>query len=518
MAQQGRRRRRRGQDTAGGQVLAGSDPVGLALQTQGLTTEPFAPAGRGGRSGLLRGVDEKGHDLVIRVLDLPVDRRGERTQRRAQALRELEDPGLVGVREVLTLPDGHMAMVMDLVEGADLEVLLAARGALTRGETASLMHDLSQALACLHAAGMAHGDLSPANVMITAEGRGVLVDLMGTVRETGTPPWAAPERELGGPATPAADVYSLVAVLLGCAHGAPALSRRLRGLLADALEVDPARRPGAAELAARAEDLGRLRPIQLPQDLSAEAVRLRAQAAVPTRRPARCREHRRRPRALRSRDGRRPRSWWRRTVWTVVSVCAPVVLVVSAAVCLGPAQVGAESAPSPVTASGTSSSAAASSTPPTTSSPAGRADGQVTAEELRDAVVDLVARRDQALEDLDAIALASTTVPGSPAAEADAGLLEALVGRGAQVQGLSTAVTEVQQVDLPPEASARWPGALAARLTRTQQAYTLVEGAGARRVPVQPTQEVVLVLLPGPWRVAEVVAVEDAQSLSSNLG
>ncbi len=142
----------------------------------------------------------------------------------------------------------------------------------------------------------------------------------------------------------------------------------------------------------------------------------------------------------------------------------------------------------------------------------------MTAEELRDAVVDLVARRDQALEDLDAIALASTTVPGSPAAEADAGLLEALVGRGAQVQGLSTAVTEVQQVDLPPEAGARWPGALAARLTRTQQAYTLVEGAGDRRVPVQPTQEVVLVLLPGPWRVAEVVAVADAQSLSSNLG
>ena len=125
-------------------------------------------------------------------------------------------------------------------------------------------------------------------------------------------------------------------------------------------------------------------------------------------------------------------------------------------------------------------------------------------EELRRAVVALVARRDQALEEADATALASTTVPGSPAALADAELLAGIVSRGARVQGLTTAVAGVHEVEPAEAAAARWPGAVAVQLTRTQQAYTLVEAAGSRRVPVQPAQEVVFVLLPEPWRVAEV--------------
>ena len=62
----------------------------------------------------------------------------------------------------------------------------------------------------------------------------------------------------------------------------------------------------------------------------------------------------------------------------------------------------------------------------------------------------------------------------------------------------------VHEVEPAEAAAARWPGAVAVQLTRTQQAYTLVEAAGSRRVPVQPAQEVVFVLLPEPWRVAEV--------------
>ena len=49
-------------------------------------------------------------------------------------------------------------------------------------------------------------DVSSANVVITTEGGAVLIDLFGGVMETGTGPWAAPERAGGGPATPASDV------------------------------------------------------------------------------------------------------------------------------------------------------------------------------------------------------------------------------------------------------------------------------------------------------------------------
>ncbi len=497
----------------------GQELVAQALRRHGLATEPFVPAGRSTASAVLRGVDEQGRDLLVRVVRLPPGRRGRALRQRAQALRELDAAGVVRVREVLELPGEHLAVVMDLVEGIDLGVLLAARGSLSRGEAAVLLRDLATGLAGLHAAGVVHGDLSPANVMVTTAGHGVLVDLVGTGTETGTPPWAAPEQERGGAATPASDVYSLAAVLRSCAHGALALEGRLHAVTSDALDADPAARPSASELASRAEELGRPRPLELPQAALLEATALRGQLAVPTRKaPARrrggaprrarspgrradrthrahralrthrahravraARAPRGRPRARRG-DRSRPRAWWVQAAWVVVGVSTPVVLATCLALCLGPGQQDAVVAPT--------------------------ASSQVRSpEELRRAVVELVARRDRALERADAQALASTTVPGSPAAQADAELLAALTDRGARVQGLTTTVAGVHQVEPPGAAAARWPGAVAVRLTRTQQAYTLVEPEGVRRVPLQPAQEVVLVLLPDPWRVAEVAQV-----------
>ncbi|MBS6071410.1 MAG: protein kinase [Actinomyces urogenitalis] len=490
--------------------------VAQELELRGLATEPLVPAGRTASSAVLRGVDEQGHDLVVRVLRLPPGRRGRELRQRAQVLRELETAGVVAVRAVLDLAGEYLAVVMDLVEGVDLGVLLAARGSLTRGEAAVLLRDLATGLAGLHAAGVVHGDLSPANVMVTTAGHGVLVDLVGTGTETGTPPWAAPEQERGGAATPASDVYSLAAVLRSCAHGALALEGRLHAVTSDALDADPARRPSAAELASRAEELGRPRPLELPQAALLEATALRGQLAVPTRKapvrrrggaprrarsPGRRADHthrahravraarapRGRPRARRG-DRSRPRAWWVQAAWVVVGVSAPVILATCLALCLGPGQQDAVVAP-------------------TASSQVRQLEGLRTPEELRRAVVELVARRDRALERADAQALASTTVPGSPAAQADAELLAALTDRGARAQGLMTTVAGVHQVEPPGAAAVRWPGAVAVRLTRTQQAYTLVEPEGVRRVPLQPAQEVVLVLVPDPWRVAEVAQV-----------
>lgn len=490
--------------------------VAQELELRGLATEPLVPAGRTASSAVLRGVDEQGHDLVVRVLRLPPGRRGRELRQRAQVLRELETAGVVAVRAVLDLAGEYLAVVMDLVEGVDLGVLLAARGSLTRGEAAVLLRDLATGLAGLHAAGVVHGDLSPANVMVTTAGHGVLVDLVGTGTETGTPPWAAPEQERGGAATPASDVYSLAAVLRSCAHGALALEGRLHAVTSDALDADPARRPSAAELASRAEELGRPRPLELPQAALLEATALRGQLAVPTRKapvrrrggaprrarsPGRRADHthrahravraarapRGRPRARRG-DRSRPRAWWVQAAWVVVGVSAPVILATCLALCLGPGQQDAVVAP-------------------TASSQVRQLEGLRTPEELRRAVVELVARRDRALERADAQALASTTVPGSPAAQADAELLAALTDRGARAQGLMTTVAGVHQVEPPEAAAVRWPGAVAVRLTRTQQAYTLVEPEGVRRVPLQPAQEVVLVLVPDPWRVAEVAQV-----------
>lgn len=131
--------------------------VAQELELRGLATEPLVPAGRTASSAVLRGVDEQGHDLVVRVLRLPPGRRGRELRQRAQVLRELETAGVVAVRAVLDLAGEYLAVVMDLVEGVDLGVLLAARGSLTRGEAATLLQEVAAGLARLHEAGIVHG-------------------------------------------------------------------------------------------------------------------------------------------------------------------------------------------------------------------------------------------------------------------------------------------------------------------------------------------------------------------------
>ena len=120
---------------------------------------------------------------------------------------------------------------------------------------------------------------------------------------------------------------------------------------------------------------------------------------------------------------------------------------------------------------------------------------------LTGVVVGLVQARDEAIMEADARALAATSVEGSAAAQADAGLLAALEAAGERVEGLGTRVSGLRvltEEEVPP-------GATAVALTRSQGASVRVGADGRRRtVPAQPPRRVVLVLLPGPWRVLEV--------------
>ena len=160
-----------------------------------------------------RGLDGQGRDVVIRVVDLPCGRAGSSVLRRLADLRVLRHPGLVTVREVVSLPDNRAGVIMDLVEGAGLDVVLGARGRLNVSWLATLLDVLGSALAYLHEHGATHGDVSAGNVLVAADGHPVLVDLLGSAMETGTQEYAAPERLTGAPASSAGDVYALARLL-----------------------------------------------------------------------------------------------------------------------------------------------------------------------------------------------------------------------------------------------------------------------------------------------------------------
>ena len=67
-----------------------------------------------------------------------------------------------------------LVLVLENAEGGSLDDLLAARGTLPAGEVVTACAPIAQALAELHARGLVHGQVTPANVLFSGDGRPML--------------------------------------------------------------------------------------------------------------------------------------------------------------------------------------------------------------------------------------------------------------------------------------------------------------------------------------------------------
>lgn len=208
-----------------------------------------------------------------------------------EALIRLDHPGIVGVLDVGTLPDGKEFFVMQYVEGVPLRKIV--NGQMSMAQVARVVRQIGQALTSAHDKGIVHRDLKPENIMVHQSGDDELmiklIDFgIATVKDSqvatsaektkvaGALPYMAPEQLRGQPDA-SSDIWALGAMayemLTGRMpfyaetlvqlyemqkHGLPTLPSLLRhdlppsaeAVLVKAMAFDPAQRYS------RAKDLG----------------------------------------------------------------------------------------------------------------------------------------------------------------------------------------------------------------------------------------------------------------------
>lgn len=254
----------------------------------------LGPLGTGASGAVWRGreiTDGSEHAIKLLRPELVLDAQAV-TQLYAtlNAVAQMAHPGVAAADDAVTA-DGWLALRSRLVLGESLRTLLSRQGALPSPHAAALIAQVCDTLAAAHAAGIAHGDLHPSNVLlpstpdpteavVTDFGMAALINSAAArgVPATGTalsaPPaeYRAPEIGAGQSDTAPADVYAAGVLLYECLTGrAPfiaqwpdavaqmhresppppiaAVSDSLWRIVAACLEKDPRYRPTAAQLA-----------------------------------------------------------------------------------------------------------------------------------------------------------------------------------------------------------------------------------------------------------------------------
>lgn len=150
-------------------------------------------------------------------------------------------PNIVSVRSLFEI-HGTAYMVMDFEDGTSLSRLLKDGYRFNERSLWDIVAPISEGLDRAHRVGVLHRDIKPPNILITPEGRAVLIDFGSARFDTAeatstqvtfhTPPYAAIEQYVKtynqGPWT---DIYALGVVLYECVTGTkpPEVLERLHG-------------------------------------------------------------------------------------------------------------------------------------------------------------------------------------------------------------------------------------------------------------------------------------------------
>ena len=229
--------------------------------------EVLEALGAGGEGRVVKALDRQHDRLVaLKIREVRDNRVRDELLNEARILLAVPPhAALPLVREDFFDGDSYL-VAMDWVEGTDLARLLRERGrpGLAPSSVLAYLAQAAEALTHLHSQDplVIHGDIKPANLILTKGGRVKLVDFgMSSApdaprRRAGTPGFRAPELAADGVPSRASDIYSLAATAFALLSGSPpsgvlpswdgidpAQAEQLEAALRLGLATNPARRP-----------------------------------------------------------------------------------------------------------------------------------------------------------------------------------------------------------------------------------------------------------------------------------
>lgn len=172
---------------------------------------------------------------VIRAELLPRVDLVERFLREAIAGMQVKHPRLVEIYDVAQLADGRPYILMEFLDGGDLEAYVASFQRFTADDTLRIVAQVAEGLEVLHGAGIVHRDLKPSNVfLVEGESRVVKIVDFGLAKApsnsgerlthhgfvAGSPYYVAPEQVTDfRSADSRADVYALAMITVRMVAG-----------------------------------------------------------------------------------------------------------------------------------------------------------------------------------------------------------------------------------------------------------------------------------------------------------
>ncbi|MFI5459431.1 MAG: serine/threonine protein kinase [Isosphaerales bacterium] len=207
--------------------------------------------GHGGMGVVYEAVHlQRGNQVALKTLPTVDGAALHRFKREFRSLAGINHPNLIGLH-TLEVDGGQWFFTMDLIEGEDFLSFVRPRGILDEARLRSAVAQLAAGVMALHGHHIIHRDLKPSNVMVTRDGRVILLDF-GLVLEleranisrttegiAGTPGYMAPEQAAGLPVSAAGDWYAVGVMLYEALSGGRPFNGSLWEIIQAKQTLDP---------------------------------------------------------------------------------------------------------------------------------------------------------------------------------------------------------------------------------------------------------------------------------------